>query len=215
MKEKISAFFAGMVRPRMGRRLAAMTIGVTFMGFCVAVFDLLQVGTDPCSVLNLGLANTLGIPFGTFQLLINIAMLLIVIKTDISRIGAGTLVNMVGVGYVAEFFMWVFSRIPALQGLSFAVRMLLFAPTMLIFLVAVSVYMGVDMGVAPFDAIPQIIAKHTKKVPFRVVRMCWDLAALSIGWLLGSTVGIATVITGFFLGPMITFVSNKIQPWFS
>lgn len=215
MNNQLKAFFAGMVRPRMGRRLFAMVTGVSFMGFCVAVFDLLRVGTDPCSVLNLGLANTLGIPFGTFQLMINIVMLLIVIRTDLSRIGAGTLVNMVGVGYVAEFFMWVFSLIPALQNLSFAVRMVIFAPTMLIFLVAVSVYMGVDMGVAPFDALPQIIAKKVKRVPFRIVRMGWDLAALSIGWLLGSTVGIATVITGFFLGPMITFVSRKIQPWFS
>lgn len=215
MNEKLKAFFAGMVRPRMGRRLAAMCVGIFLMGFCVAVFDLLQVGTDPCTVLNLGLANTLGIPFGTFQLLINLVLLVIVIKTDLSRIGAGTLVNMVGVGYVAEFFMWAFDQPAALQNLSFPVRMAVFAPTMLLFLVAVSVYMGVDMGVAPFDAIPQIIARRTRRLPFRAVRVCWDLAALSIGWLLGSTVGIATVITGFFLGPMITYVSGKIQPWFS
>ena len=142
-------------------------------------------------------------------------MLLIVIKTDITRIGAGTLVNMVGVGYVAEFFMWLLAKVPALSALSFAGRMLIFAPTMLLFLLVVSLYMGVDMGVAPYDALPQIIASRVRRVPFRVVRMCWDIAALSIGFMLGSTVGVATLITGFCLGPMITCVSRKIQPFFT
>ncbi|MBR2942088.1 MAG: hypothetical protein IKB82_01690 [Clostridia bacterium] len=215
MKKRFCAFLAGMRRPRMGRRLAAMSVGVFFMGFCVAVFDLLGVGTDPCSVLNLGIARTLGIPFGTFQLMINIALLLLVIRLDAGYIGAGTLMNMTMVGYVAQLFMWLFSLVPALGSLSFAVRMAVFAPVMLLFLVAASVYMGVDMGVAPYDALPMILAARVRRVPFRVIRIFWDVAALSMGFMLGSTVGVATLITGFFLGPMITWISQKISPWFA
>ena len=58
-------------------------------------------------------------------------------------------------------------------------------------------------------------AARIGRVPFRLVRMMWDVAALSIGFMLGSTVGIATLITGFFLGPMITCVARKIQPFFA
>jgi len=212
--EKIAAFFRGMARPRMARRLTALFVSIFFMGFCVAVFDLIALGTDPCTVFNLGMADTLGIPFGTYQLLFNILLVIIVLKTDITRIGAGTLANMAGVGYVAEFFMWLFDQPAALRDLSLAARLGIFVPTMLLFLVVVSIYMAVDMGVAPYDALPQIIAKRQKKLSFRVIRMIWDIAALSIGWLLGSTVGIVTVITGFCLGPMIAWVSRRVEPFF-
>ena len=215
MKSSLASFFLNMKRPRMGRRLAAVAVGNFFLGLCVAVLDQIQFGTDPCSVLNLGMARTLGMAFGDYQLLVNILMLLIVIRFDLSRIGAGTLVNMVGVGYVAQFFMWIFGGMPAMQNPSLAARIALFVPTMIVMLVAVSIYMAADMGVAPYDALPQIIAKRQKKVSFRVVRMAWDVAALSIGWLLGSTVGVATVITGFCLGPVITWVSRKVEPFFN
>lgn len=213
--DRMKAFFAGMKRPHMGRRLCALVLAIAMMGFCVAVFDLLAVGTDPCSVLNLGVSRALGIPFGTFQMSINVLLLLIVIRLDPSRIGAGTLVNMIGVGYVAEFFMWVLAQFPALADLSLVMRGAIFAPVMVLFLVVASVYMGVEMGVSPYDALPQIIAARIGRVPFRLVRMAWDVTALSIGFMLGSTVGVATLITGFFLGPMITCVARKIQPFFA
>lgn len=215
MREAVVSFFRNMRRPRMERRLPALFASVFMMGVCVAVLDKIDMGTDPCTVLNLGLSDTLGVPFGTFQLAINTLMLMIVLRFDLSRIGAGTLANMAGVGYVAEFFMWLLNQPAALQNLSLAARCVIFVPTMLVFLVAVSFYVAVDMGVAPYDALPQIIAGRCPRVSFRAVRMAWDIAALAIGWLLGSTVGIATVITGFFLGPMIAYVSKKVEPFFN
>ena len=41
--------------------------------------------------------------------------------------------------------------------------------------------------------------------------MIWDLSALSIGFVLGATVGIATVITGFCIGPAITAVGARLK----
>ena len=68
--------------------------------------------------------------------------------------------------------------------------------------------MVVDLGVAPYDAIPQLIAARTSRLSYRAVRMIWDISMLSAGFLLGSTVGLTTLITGFFLGPAIMLVSN-------
>ena len=165
MKEKLFAFAAGMKRPRMERRIPALLIAVTLMGFGVAMFNLLGFGADPCTVMNMGLSTNLGIPFGTLQLLVNCLLILIVIRYDPGRIGLGTLANMVLVGYVAQFFMAVIKRIPALSALTLTARLIIFVPTLLMFLVAASTYMCVDMGVAPYDAIPQIIA----------ARMNWPL----------------------------------------
>ena len=44
--------------------------------------------------------------------------------------------------------------------------------------------------------------------------MLWDITILSLGFLLGSTVGLTTLITGFCLGPAIAFVSDHVKSWF-
>ena len=98
----IRRWMGGMARPRMGRRIAALCLSVTAMGLCVAVFDRIGLGTDPCSTMNLGLSRKIGLPFGTTQLLVNLLMLIAVLRYDIGRIGMGTIANMVFVGYIAD-----------------------------------------------------------------------------------------------------------------
>lgn len=209
--EKIAASFH---RPRMGRRLIALTLSLTVMGAGIAVFKTVGFGTDPCSTFTLGVSARTGVTFGTCQLVFNLLLFIPVIRHDLSRIGIGTIGNMVGVGYIADFCMRLIgARLPP-EGLSMMERVLMFAVSMAVFLVAASFYMVVDLGVAPYDAIPQLIAAHTNKLSYRGVRMIWDLSMLSMGFLLGSTVGLTTLITGFFLGPAITLVAKRVHGWF-
>lgn len=213
MKEKLYAFVAGMKRPRMERRVPALFVAVTLMGFGVAMFNLLGFGADPCTVMNMGLSRVLGIPFGTLQLLVNCLLILIVIRYDVGRIGLGTLANMVLVGYVAQFCMAVIDRIPALAGLTLTARLIIFVPTLLLFLVAASTYMCVDMGVAPYDAIPQIISARMNW-PFRLVRMAWDFVMMLGGYLLGSVVGLVTIGITLFLGPLVAWMAGYVRRFF-
>lgn len=201
MKSKTIAMLFN--RPRIGRRLAVLITSLTVIGICVAVFKSVGFGTDPCSTFTLGISARTGVSFGTCQLVFNLLMFLPVIHLDLSRIGIGTVGNMVGVGYIADFCMRVIDIWTPPEGLSMAVRVFMFALSMTAFLVAASFYMVVDLGVAPYDAIPQLIAARTNKLSPRSVRMLWDLSILTIGFLLGSTIGLTTLITGFCLGPAI------------
>ena len=211
MMEAIAANFT---RPRMGRRLAVLTVSLIVIGVCVAVFKTVGFGTDPCSTFTLGVSARTGISFGTCQLAFNLLMFLPVIRLDLSRIGVGTVANMVGVGYMADFTMWLMSPHIPPEGLSMTVRIVLFAVSMAAFLIAAAFYMVVDLGVAPYDAIPQLIAARTNRLSARAIRMLWDISILSLGFLLGSTVGLTTLITGFCLGPAIAFVSDRVKSWF-
>lgn len=213
MKEKLIAFFAGMKRPHMERRVPALLVSVAVMGFGVAVFDMLGFGADPCTVMSLGLSDNLGIPFGTMQLLVNLALFIFVIRYDLGCIGLGTLANMTLVGYVAQFFMYLIDRTPALAALSLAARIAVFVPVLVIFLIAASTYMCVGMGVAPYDAVPQIIAAR-KGWSFRAVRMTWDFVMMAGGFLLGSTVGPVTIGITLFIGPLVAWMSGYVRRFF-
>lgn len=211
---KLDAIAANFTRPRMGRRLVVLTISLIVIGICVAVFKTVGFGTDPCSTFTLGVSARTGISFGTCQLVFNLLMFLPVIRFDLSRIGVGTVANMVGVGYVADFCMWIIRLHTPSEGFSMTARILMFAVSMAAFLIAAAFYMVVDLGVAPYDAIPQLISAHTSRLSARAIRMLWDISILSLGFLLGSTVGLTTLITGFCLGPAISFVSNRVKSWF-
>lgn len=202
-------------KPRMGRRVVVLLLSVMMMGVCVAIFDQIGFGTDPCSVLNLAVSRLLGWSFGNYQLLFNAVLLaLIVCLGEIRRIGLGTLANMVVVGYSADATLWLLRHTHPLTGETLAVRLAVFVPTMALFLVAVAFYMVVDLGVAPYDAMPQIIAGRQRRFGFTAVRVTWDVAAIVLGYLIGGTVGLVTIVTGFFLGPVITAIARRFEPFF-
>ena len=202
-------------KPRMGRRVVVLFLSVIMMGVCVAVFDQLGFGTDPCSVLNLAVSRLIGWSFGNYQLLFNAVLLTVIIAIgEIRRIGLGTLANMVVVGYAADATLWLLNHTHPLIHETLPVKLAVFVPTMALFLVAVSFYIVVDLGVAPYDAMPQIIAGRQRRVSFTVVRVLWDVAVIILGFLTGGTVGLVTIVTGFFLGPVISAIANRFRAFF-
>lgn len=214
MGDQAKQFILNMRRPRMGRRVAALCLSIAALGLGVAVFDLIGLGTDPCASMNLGISRVTGWSFGSIQLGLNALLMLFVIRRGAGHIGLGTVLNMVCIGYIAEFFMALFARVPALANLTMLARLALFVPMMALFLLAASFYTVVDMGVAPYDAVPLILAAGQKRRSFRTIRMCWDVGALVVGYVLGATIGLATLVTGFCLGPAIAAVSARVSPWF-
>lgn len=211
---KLNKVVGNFTRPHMGRRLVVLTISLIIIGLCVAIFKTVGFGTDPGSTFSLGLSSWTGVSFGTCQFIFNLLLFIPVLRLDLSRIGIGTIGNMVGLGYIADFFMWLIDTQMPVEGFTMVEKILLFVVSMVVFLIATSFYMVVDMGVAPYDAIPQLISARTKKLGYRAIRMLWDISLLSIGFMLGATVGLTTLVTGFCLGPAIAFISDHVKSLF-
>lgn len=82
---------------------------------------------------------------------------------------------------------------------------------LLVFIVGAALYMSADLGLSPYDGVPFIISEHCHRFSFQVVRMSWDIAYMTVGFLLGGPVGIVTVGVAFFLGPVIGVMKQKIE----
>ena len=204
-------------QPRMGRRIPVLVISVVLMGLCVALFEKARVGTDPCTVFNLSMAQNVlhWQNLGTWQLLFNLVLLAVILLLREGRcIGLGSLANMVLVGYSRDFFKPIVETLLPGEVESLLVRGAVFVPAMVLFLVAVAFYMVVELGTAPYDAMSQIISRRTK-LPFVVVRVTYDIVITAIGFLLGGQIGVFTVLSCFFLGPVIAAIAAKFRPWFN
>lgn len=197
------------------KTFALMLISVIMMGLGVSLLVLTEMGTDPCSAMNYGIARTLGLSFGNYQLLFNTILLILVILLDWRLIGTGTIGNMVVVGYSADFFGWVWTNVCHVPAhLPLAARIGILVPALLLFVVAAACYMHSGHGMAPYDAVPLPLPKNTAKTGrncFKPVRLSIDLIATILGFLTGGEVGVMTVLMVLLLAPIVEFVGKLFE----
>ena len=196
--------------PDFMKRLVVMLIGVFLMGFFLSFLIKVDLGTDPCTFMNLTISRKLGILFGTWQLALNAVLFVIVILFGKKCIGFGTIANMVFIGYIADFFGWLWDKtIPERYFTEFPSRAVIFALALLLFIISVSFYINADMGVSPYDAMPQIISDRVlTKVPYYIIRIDYDFLVIVIGVMFGGTPNIGIILMALFLGPIISVVGK-------
>jgi uncharacterized membrane protein YczE len=205
------------------KRILMSVFGVVICGISVGFFKRATFGVDPFQSLMSGLEAVLPISFGTLYVLVNVCLLLFALVNDRHRIGIATVVNLFLVGYIADyshqFLLWCIPQ----AGL--VVRILLLLIAIIVMCLASAFYFTADLGVSTYDAVSLIIAYKWKVAPFRYCRIASDLVCVIVGVLLfllsgqplsglAEMVGIGTIITAFFMGPLIEFFNVHVaQPF--
>ena len=198
-----------------------MLPAVILMGVFVSILVEIGWGTDPASFMNLNIASALGWGLGNTEVLVYGLMLVFTIIFGAQMIGFGTLANMILIGYVVDLCRWIWRNIgfaTFIADSSTPIRILIFAITLICFVIVAAIYINAQMGVAPYDAIPNILSGWITIVPFAVIRICFDLAAVGIGVLAGklnpegiqgSIVG--SILMSLLLGPVISLVGKPLK----
>lgn len=193
------------------KKLALVIICLIIIGFCISFFNELDFGTDPFTMFNLGMATKLGISLGNWQALFNVVLFIFVWFFAKEQIGWGTIISLFLVGYSFDFFSWVNGYwIPKHFFDTLLNRVLVAIPIMILFIVAVSIYVALQQGTAPYDATPFMLCKINPKIPFEAWRIGWDLTMCVLGLLLGSKAGVVTFIMAFAFGPTISWVQTHV-----
>lgn len=209
MKEFIQGMYQ---KTHFTKRLIAVILSVIVMGFALSWLVLVDLGTDPCTSMNLAIAHKLGMSIGNWQALFNSFLFIFVILWCRENIGFGTLANMFLVGYSLDFFSWLWGKVlPEGAFSSMAVRIGVLFPALLLFVLSAAVYMDVELGTAPYDAIPFLVSKKLPNVPFRVIRMAFDFTVIVLSLIFGGKVGIVTILMALTLGPVIAWAGKHME----
>jgi uncharacterized membrane protein YczE len=187
------------------KRILMTVGGVSISGFCVGMFNLSDFGMDPFQVFAHGIWNHIPLGFGTVYMFINLIMLSVVFLVDRHKIGLGTFINIFLLGYIVQFSSWLFKIL--IPSPSFPLRALLLLCAIVIICFASSIYYTGDMGVSTYDAVALILSEK-KVARFKYCRIGSDFICALVGFLLGTMVGIGTLATAFFMGPLITFFNH-------
>lgn len=203
-------------------RTLMCVLGVLTSGISVGLFSLSQLGMDPFQVLAHGIWRHTPVSFGTCYVIICAVMFLAVLLMDRRKIGLGTMINLFLFGYIADFSEKVFAAL--IPSRAFPVRLAELIAALVIMCFGSAMYFTADLGVSVYDALA-LTADERTNIPFAALRIGGDLICVLAGGLLcylsdyslapgGAllvTAGVGTVITAFFMGPLIAFFRRTVS----
>ena len=210
------------MKQQLVKRIIMSVMGVVICGISVGMFKFAALGVDPFQSLMSGLDAVIPIRFGTLYVIVNAILLLFALIFDRRKIGIATLINLFLLGYIVEFSQGICERLMPNAPLWLRVMILLIA--IVILCLSSALYFTADLGVSTYDAVALVWSQKQSKIKFAFCRVICDFVCVAIGVILCLTagmqftdifgvVGVGTIITAFFMGPLITFFNTHVaQP---
>ena len=201
------------------KRILMSVLGVIVGGISVGFFKLAAFGVDPFQSFMSGIEKLIPIDFGTLYVIVNACLLLFALVFDKHYINIATMVNLFLLGYVVDFshntLLTIFPEA------SMVIRIVCFIFGFVVLCFASSLYMTADLGVSTYDAIALILTNKWKLGKFKYIRIATDIVCVILGavlFILGkgefkdipTFIGVGTILTAFFMGPLIDFFNRKI-----
>ncbi|MBQ8039425.1 MAG: hypothetical protein IJ274_06095 [Lachnospiraceae bacterium] len=201
------------------RRIFMSLFGVIICAISVGIFKIAALGVDPFQSLMSGLDKLIPISFGTLYVIVNLVLLSFSIIVDRHNIGIATFINLFLLGYITEFTYSFLQTI--FINPSMITRIICLIIGIVIICFGSAFYMTADLGVSTYDAVAIVLAYKWKIAKFKFCRIATDLICVISGtiiYLIGggawseipTIVGVGTIITAFFMGPLIELFNDKI-----
>ena len=171
-------------------------IGLSIFGFGHAILFGSNFGVSPWMVLAQGLAIEFGIGIGLSIIVVSFGVLLFWIPLK-EKPGIGTFINFFVVAAVIEMTL---PYIPYQTDIS--LKLLQVFLGILVIGIGGSIYLIANLGPGPRDGLMTGISKKTK-IPMAYVRNVLEISVVIIGWSLGGTAGVGTLIFAIMIGPVI------------
>ena len=197
-----------MKKDRLFIRVIMSIIGMIILGIGVFFTIKVNLGSDPASTLQLGMAKQLGISYGLSTVIFNIVFLIIIFCFDKKYINISSILAIFIIGYTVEGMNLIWLD---LESLSLIYKLIICLIGTFVISIGVTVYIFSDLGVGATDGISELISGKTK-FHYRTVRFVSDLILVILGYLLGSVVGVGTILITFSVGPFIQLNRKIMAP---
>ena len=183
-------------------RAVRLLVGLVLFGSGLAVLVRADLGFDPWTVLSDGLRQVTDLTLGQLTVATSLVVLLLWIPLR-ERPGVGTLANALLVGVVLDLGVRV---LPPVTDLLARGALLVLAVALVA--VGTGLYVGAGWGPGPRDGLMTGLARLG--VPVALARGGIEVSVLLVGWLLGGSVGVGTLVFALGIGPLVGLVMPRL-----
>ena len=192
-KPKISTFFF-------------LCLGLTLFGLGEGLLIVSASGASPWSVLAQGISLNIDFSIGTITLFLSIGVLFFWIPLN-QKLGIGTILNALIIALMIDICI---KFVPTPE--NYISQLILAIISVLTVGLGGGIYLIANLGAGPRDGLMVGLQKKTN-LPIAAVRAFLEITVVSIGWYLGGTVGVGTLLFAFGIGPAVAlglFIVGKI-----
>ena len=183
-------------------RSGRLLVGLVLFGLALALLVHGGLGLDPWTVFSFGVSKHVPLTLGEVTVVSSVVVLLLWIPLR-QRPGVGTVANALVVGPVLDLGV---ALLPSPTSLALRVVFLVLAVVLVA--VGTGLYVGVGWGPGPRDGLMTGLVRLG--VPLYLARTLIEGTVLLVGWLLGGTVGLATVVYALAVGPAVARVLPRL-----
>ena len=175
-----------------------LCLGLTFFGLGEGLLLVSSTGASPWSVLAQGISLNIDFSIGTITLFVSIGVLILWIPLK-QKPGIGTILNALIIAVMIDICI---NFVPAPQNNISQIMLAIVA--VLTTGLGGGIYLIANLGPGPRDGL-MIGLQEISKLPIAAVRAFLEISVVTVGWYLGGTVGIGTLLFAFGIGPAVAF----------
>ena len=174
-----------------------LCFGLTLFGLGEGLLIVSAMGNSPWTVLAEGVYLDVGFSIGLITIFISVLVLLFWFPLN-QKPGIGTILNALIIGLMIDLCI---TYVPSPENYIF--QLLLAVMAVLTVGLGGGIYLVANLGPGPRDGLMIGLQKKTN-LPIATVRAFLEITVMSIGWYLGGTVGVGTLLFAFGIGPAVS-----------
>ena len=183
-----------------------LCFGLSLFGLGEGLLIVSFTGASPWSVLAQGISLNIDFSIGTITLFVSIGVLLLWIPLK-QKPGIGTILNALIIALMIDICI---NFVPAPE--NYISQILLAVVAVLIVGLGGGIYLVANLGPGPRDGL-MIGLQEKTNLPIAAVRAFLEISVVVVGWYLGGTVGVGTLLFAFGIGPAVAlglFLVGKV-----
>ena len=175
-----------------------LIFGLIIFGFGEGLLILSNTGNYPWSVLAEGISKNSKLSIGAATFLVSVIVLFLWIFLR-QKPGLGTIFNIIIISGMIDVTLYFFDP-PSSDMLKYLLAIF----SVMLVGIGSGIYLVANLGPGPRDGLMTGLTKITN-LPIALVRACLEISVVIVGWYLGGTVGVGTLIFAFGIGPCVAF----------
>lgn len=201
------------MKKSMGQQLfqaAVVLLGTLICGLGIQLELFSGAGVDPLTMFEEGLGRTTGVATGTIALGVNCVMLLLALLLNRKNIWVGTVITVFCLGPSINLFAGLMAGMGMLPPAGWLGKLAMNVAGVFLCGAGIAIYMLPDYGVGAMEAVMIFLAEKLH-LPYGPVRIAMDCTWGVLGFFLGGTLGLGTVIGAIGIGASMDFCYRRLR----